>query len=147
MVLGSVRRPLIPLAVALLRISTGVIMAVHGYQKLTNIPGTIEAFTSIGIPNPGLAVYGAIAGEFFGGLGLALGLLTPLAALGVALTMAVAVLKVHWDNGLMAAKNGFEYPMTIFWVAVFFVIHGAGPISVDRLFCRKKAETTPTVPS
>lgn len=150
MVLGVVRRPLIPLAVALLRISTGVIMAVHGWLKLKNIPGTVEQFTNIGIPNPDLAVYGAIAGEFFGGLGLILGFLTPLAALGVAFTMAVAVFNVHWDRGvlgLLAANNGYEYPMTIFWVAVFFVIHGAGPISIDRLFCRKKPEVSPPSPA
>lgn len=116
-------------------------MTVHGWQKLSDIEKFVGFFTNMGIPAPKLAVYLAIGGEFFGGLGLIVGFLTPLAALGVLFTMAVAIFKVHLGNGLLAANNGFEYPMTIFFVALFFIMNGAGPISLDRLFCRKKAET------
>lgn len=138
MVLGKVRNALEPLAITLLRISTGVIMTTHGWTKIINVSGWIENFTNLGIPHPVLAVYLSIAGEFLGGLGLIVGLLTPLAALGVMSTMGVAVLFVHWKNGLMAVHNGFEYPMTLFFVALFFFLHGAGPIGLDALFCRKK---------
>ena len=43
MVLGTVRKGLLPIAVAALRISTGYIMAVHGWQKLNSIPQMTEA--------------------------------------------------------------------------------------------------------
>jgi len=138
MVCGKFRNGVLPIALTLLRISTGVVMAAHGWQKLSAIPKWVEIFTNMGLPFPKLAVYLAIGGEFFGGLGLIVGFLTPLAAFGVLATMAVAIIKVHWSNGLLAANNGFEFPMTIFFVALFFVFRGAGPISIDGLFCRKK---------
>ena len=64
----SIRSRLEPLALTILRISTGVIMAAHGWQKFSNLPETIQQFASMGIPKP--AVYLAIAGELGGGLGL-----------------------------------------------------------------------------
>lgn len=140
----KLRCALEPVVLALLRISTGVIMATHGWQKLTDIPKFSEIFANMGFPNPDIMVYLAIAGEFFGGLGLIVGFLTPLAALGVASTMAMAVLKVHWNNGLLASNNGFEYPMTLFFVALFFVVRGAGCISLDALIFRKKKEAATT---
>lgn len=136
--LYKVRHGIEPLVLAFLRIFAGVVMAAHGWQKLSAIPQWVETFTAMGMPAPKLAVYAAIAGEFFGGLGLIVGLLTPLAALGVFFTMLVAVVKVHWSNGLMAADNGFEYPGTMMFVALYFVMRGGGPLSLDALFCRKK---------
>lgn len=136
----KLRCKLDPIVLTLLRISTGVIMAAHGWGKLTNIQPTIDAFTGMGIPSPTLSVYLAIAGEFLGGLGLLIGFLTPLAAFGIFCTMAVAIFEVHWPNGLMAQNQGFEYPMTLFFVSLYFIIRGAGPISIDRLICRDKCK-------
>ncbi len=89
--LKSLRQALSPLALTLLRISTGLIMAVHGWQKLQDVSGFATLLTNMGIPAPQFSAYAAVAGEFLGGLGLLVGLFTPLAALGVTLTMAVAV--------------------------------------------------------
>ncbi len=134
----SMRTRLEPLALTLLRIGTGIIMAAHGWQKVQSLPQTIEAFAGMGIPKIG--VYLAIAGELGGGLGLIFGLLTPLAAFGVFCVMATAVAQVHLKNGLFAKDGGFEYPMTLGLVALFFIFRGGGPYSLDALFCRKKAE-------
>src|SRR4051812_48052216 len=82
-------------ALTLLRVGVGCILMAHGWQKLMDIPHTAAAFSGLGIPNPRFAVYLAILGELFGGLGLALGALTPLAALGAALTMSSAIYFVH----------------------------------------------------
>ena len=51
----------------------------------------------LGIPAP--LAYLAIAAEFFGGLGLIVGFLARVAAVGVAVTMAVAMVKVHLQHG------------------------------------------------
>ena len=59
-------------SVTLLRLAVGAIFMVHGWGKLTDIAGTIQSFTNLGIPEPHIMVYVAIAGEFFGGLGLLL---------------------------------------------------------------------------
>ena len=132
----SMRTRLEPLALTLLRIGTGVIMAAHGWQKVQSLPQTIEGFAGMGIPKIG--VYLAIAGELGGGLGLIFGLLTPLAAFGVLCVMATAVFKVHLASGLFAKDGGFEYPMTLGLVALYFIFRGGGPYSLDALFCRKK---------
>lgn len=121
------------LALTLLRVGVGCILMAHGWQKLTSIPEQVSSFASLGIPNPKLAVYLAILGEFFGGLGLALGALTPLAALGIVLTMGSAIYFVHRSNGLFAQGGGWEYPLTLLLVGLFFVAHGAGPLSVDGI--------------
>lgn len=121
------------LALTLLRVGVGCILMAHGWQKLTAIPEHVNSFASLGIPNPKLAVYLAILGEFFGGLGLALGALTPLAALGVVLTMGSAIYFVHRTNGLFAQGGGWEYPITLLLVGLFFLAHGAGPLSVDGI--------------
>ncbi|KAB2840758.1 DoxX family protein [bacterium] len=132
----SIRSRLEPLALTLLRISTGIIMAAHGWDKLQNLTATVEQFGAMGIPKAG--VYLAIAGELGGGLGLIVGLLTPVAAFGVFCTMAVAVLHVHLKNGLFAKDGGFEYPLTLAMVALYFIMRGAGPVSLDGIFCKKK---------
>lgn len=121
------------LALTLLRVGVGAILMAHGWQKLMDVPHHVSAFAGLGIPNPKLAVYLAILGELFGGLGLVLGALTPLAALGAVLTMGSAIYFVHRSNGLFAQGGGWEYPVTILLVALFFVAHGAGPLSVDGL--------------
>lgn len=124
------------LAMTVLRVTVGVIMTVHGFQKLSDIPGTEAGFAHMGLPMPSTMVLLAIAGEFFGGLGLIVGLLTRVAALGVFCTMAVAVFFVHLPNGLLASNNGFEYPLTLLAAAFFFVAAGAGPASLDAWFGR-----------
>ncbi|MDX1386539.1 MAG: DoxX family protein [bacterium] len=140
MAAGSIRCKLEPLVLAFLRIYLGVVMAAHGWLKIQDFGPTVEAFTKMGMPAPKLMVMFAIAGEFGGGLGLIVGLLTPLAALGVFITMAVAVFKVHWANGLFAKDGGFEFPGVLMFAALYFIFRGAGPISLDGLFCRGRSK-------
>jgi putative oxidoreductase len=120
-------------ALTLLRVGIGLVLANHGLAKLNDLNGTIAAFAHDQIPNPRLSAYLAILGELGGGLGLALGALTKLAALGPLLVMSAAIYFVHREHGMFASDGGWEYPMVILLVAVYFVIHGAGPLSVDHL--------------
>ena len=124
---------LTPAALTALRVSTGIVMIVHGWMKATDYSGWVSNVGSMGMPLPEVMAPLAIAGELGGGVGLLLGLLTPLAALGVLSTMAFAIGFVHLGNGLLAKNGGFEYPLTIAMVSLFFVARGAGPISLDRL--------------
>jgi putative oxidoreductase len=122
--------------VALLRVVAGIVFVVHGAQKLMDISGTIQGFAGMGIPMPQYAVYLAIAGELLGGLGLLVGLLTRVAAFGPFCSMLVAIVAVHLKNGLMAKNGGFEYPLVLACVTLFFVAHGAPAFSLDSLFSR-----------
>jgi len=91
----------------ILRVVLGVVMFAHGAQKMLGwfggygFSGTMGFFTkSMRIPAP--FAFLAICAEFFGGLGLILGLLTRIAAFGVGVNMLVAVATVHWQHGLFA---------------------------------------------
>jgi putative oxidoreductase len=129
-------RPASALALTLLRVAVGGIFIVHGAMKLDDIAGTTAGFAKSGIPAPELAVYLAILGEFFGGVGLVLGAITPLSAMGPVLVMAGAIWFVHRGHGMLNQNHGWEWPLTLLLVCLFFAAHGPGPISVDELVSR-----------
>jgi putative oxidoreductase len=127
----------------LVRLVAGVVFLAHGAQKLLGWFGgygfgpTMGAFEHMGIPAP----FGflAIAAEFFGGLGLILGLLSRVAAFGIAVEMLVAIFKVHAANGFFMnwAGNqrgeGIEYHLLALAVLVVVLLRGAGAWSLDQL--------------
>jgi putative oxidoreductase len=123
-----------------LRVTVGLILAVHGAMKLMDVPGTVAGFTHLGIPYPQYAVYLAIAGELFGGLGLLVGFLTRVAAFGALSSMAVAIYFAHAGHGLLAQNGGWEYPLVLGVVSLFFISHGAGPASLDAFMSRKRTD-------
>lgn len=142
--LRSLSRTLAPLALTALRVGAGAILAVHGWQKATDFASWTAMVDQLGVPAPSLfAALGMIA-ELGGGIALVLGLLTPLAAALLLTNMLVAVFVVHWENGLMAADGGYEYPLVLALVSLFFLVRGPGPYSLDRaLFGRKRAAREP----
>jgi putative oxidoreductase len=100
--------------------------------------GTMGFFTNV-LHIPALFAFLAIAAEFLGGLGLILGFLTRIAALGIFSNMIVAIAMVHHQFGFFmnwtgAQKGeGYEYHLLVTAVTVFLMIRGAGAYSVDRL--------------
>lgn len=130
-------------ALTLLRFIAGGIMLTHGWLKLTDVRGTTDMFAQMGIPAPDVSVYLAILGELVGGAALLVGFLTPIASAGVLCVMAVAILFVHLPNGLLVTNNGFEYPLTMGAVALYFLARGAGPVSVDAWLAQRKAPEEP----
>jgi putative oxidoreductase len=130
---------LTPLADPMVRVTAGLMLMPHGAQKLFGwfgghgLEGTAAWLASVGY-EPGYLMAVATGGlEFFGGLALALGLLTRPVAAAVAVFMAVAAFDFHWANGFFWPNGGFEYPL--FWglVALAYAIKGGGAYSVDRL--------------
>jgi putative oxidoreductase len=127
-----------------LRLVLGVIFFAHGAQKMlgwfggSGFSATMGAFTQqMGIPAP--LAFLAIAAEFFGGLGLIVGLLGRIAALGILCNMVVAIGIVHWRFGLFMnwfgsqPGEGFEYHLLAIGLALAIVMKGAGALSFDRL--------------
>jgi putative oxidoreductase len=132
---SSSKSSLVEIAAFVLRITLGVIFIVHGAQKLGIIAGgsvdaTVKGMGAMGIPS--WAAYLAIAGEFGGGLGVLFGFLTRIAAAGILSVMTVAILKVHLSNGFFANNHGFEFPLALAAMALYFILAGGGPYSVDR---------------
>ena len=129
-------------ALTILRLVLGVVFFAHGAQKLLGwfggygLTATVGAFTHMGMPAP--IVYLIIATEFFGGLGLILGFLTRIPALGIGCLMVGAIFLVHLPNGFFMnwANNqkgeGIEYHLMAIAMAAVLLLRGAGAFSVDR---------------
>ena len=140
----------------LLRLSVGAGLMTHGYPKLFGGPGKtphaaltkvvggnfpasverggIDAFSGglekMGVPMPQQAAVAAALAEFGGGLALALGLKTRLAAPVVFFTMLVAIRKAHWKAGFHG-QGGYEMAFLYACAAAALVFTGAGAYSLD----------------
>ncbi|MBT2407994.1 MULTISPECIES: DoxX family protein [unclassified Streptomyces] len=120
----------------LLRLVLGVTMAAHGSQKLFGwfggggIEGTGQFFTASGYPaGDAMAVVAGLT-ETLGGLGLVLGLLTPLAGAAVVGTMINAI-AVHGAGSFFAPK-GIEYELLLTVGAAALALTGPGAYAADR---------------
>ena len=131
------------LVFTILRLVLGIVFFAHGAQKMLGwfggygFKGTMGAFTQMmHIPAP--LAFLAIAAEFFGGLGLIVGLLTRVAAFGITVNMLVAIFTVHAANGFFMnwtgqqKGEGFEYHLLVLAMTVVLMIRGAGAFSLDR---------------
>jgi putative oxidoreductase len=77
-------------------------------------------------------------GELVGGIALGLGLLTRLAALGIAAIMAGAIITVHGEHGF-EGPMGFEYNFAILVICAAIVLGGPGKLAMDSVFFRKRS--------
>ncbi len=119
----------------LLRLAFGLALAAHGSQKLfgwfggRGPAGTTTSFGALGYRVPALMALAAGLGELGGGLLLALGLLTPLAAFLLATVMLNAIVTVKWVKGFL---GGYELDSLYLTVAVALAATGPGRFSLDR---------------
>jgi len=140
--LAAVTGALSPIAEPALRVVVGLMLVPHGAQMLFGAFGgygleaTGQFFAAkLGLPAPLAALAGFI--EVFGGIALALGLLTRVAAILVVGLMAVAVVAVHIPAGYFWTNGGYEYPLMWGVVALYFAVRGGGRFSVDGLIVRE----------
>ena len=93
-----------PYGPAVLRLAVGAVFVAHGAQKLLGVGGgglseTAASFATIGLtPALPLALLVGVV-ELAGGILLVCGALTLWASAVLALTMSVAIWKVHLPNG------------------------------------------------
>ncbi|WP_243450226.1 DoxX family membrane protein [Desulfosporosinus sp. Sb-LF] len=121
-----------------LRLALGIVFFAHGAQKLLGWFGGYGWSGTMGYLTQTVHLATPIAGvvillEFFAGIALILGFLTRPAALGIAIVMLGAAVTVHLPNGFFLDKGGVEYVFVLFLIALFFLINGAGTVSIDRL--------------
>ncbi len=127
----------IAFALLILRIVIGLLFMGHGSQKLFGwfgghgLEGTTGFFESLDV-HPA-RMWAVIAGlsETLGGLGLVLGFLTPLAAAAIIGVMLMAIIKVHWQNGIWVTNNGMEYALVSLIVAAVLGLAGPGAYALD----------------
>ena len=128
----------------IVRIVLGVIFFAHGAQMAlgwfggAGLQSTVRTFReNLRIPAP-LALL-SVAAEFLGGLGLIVGLLSRIAAFGIAIVMSVALLVVHRKFGFFMnwfgekQGHGIEYHVLVLALALTVMIKGAGAFSLDQV--------------
>ena len=120
----------------LVRVCLGLTMGAHGYNKFFGkggLSGTARWFDGMGM-KPGI-FHARLAAttEMAAGVGLALGLLTPIPAAGFVALMVVAAWTVHRHNGFFIVKDGWEYNLILAVTAVAVAGTGAGRLSLDHI--------------
>jgi putative oxidoreductase len=128
-----------------LRLVVGLAFIYHGYGKIQHP----FAWMPEGAPVPGILQAAAAFSEFGGGIAWILGLLTPLASLGLASTMAVATYMhaVKWHHPFIATEtdpHSYELATAYFAVALLLLLAGPGCLSIDRALFGERTPKTPT---
>jgi putative oxidoreductase len=123
----------------LLRLTVGLTLAAHGAQKLfgwfggPGLDATGQGLAALGF-HPGRR-HALMAGlvEAGGGLLLAVGFLTPVAAAIVFSVMLVAGVSVHGRQGFFITTGGYEYTLVLGIAGLTIAFTGPGALSVDAL--------------
>jgi putative oxidoreductase len=125
-------------ALLVLRLVLGSVMLAHGLQKVGVLPGGAASLNDFIAKSdfPAWLSYLHLSAELLGGLGLILGLLGRLASFGIAVTMVVAIIKVHWPR-FFASEGGMELPLSLCAMAMALMFTGMGQYSLDAKLARK----------
>jgi putative oxidoreductase len=142
--LGPVYQALAEWAELLLRVVVGLALLPHGLRSCFGFfPGTgvpirnlgmlAEDLTRRGYPPGWLWAVGVMLTNTLGGLMLAAGFLTRPAALPIFVLLSLSAFEHARRDGYFWNRQGFEYPALWAVGALYFLVHGGGPLSIDRL--------------
>lgn len=142
-------RTAIDVALLTNRVIVGAIFMAHGAQKV------FGAFDGPGLQaiaeKMGPIGYLVAIGEFFGGLGLVLGVLPRFSAAANIVIMLGAIVQVHGKNGFFSQTGGYEYNLALIGLLLTTLIAGAGRYSIaaqlplSRLLGKDSAGSARTV--
>ncbi|WP_459611102.1 DoxX family protein [Corynebacterium urogenitale] len=128
-------------ALLLLRAALGVSFIAHGWnrmflQGMAGPTGTVEIFTSAGVPAPQAVAWVAAVVEMVGGALLIVGLLATAAAGILAVWSAVELYFFHLGRGFFAIDGGVELPLITIGACLAVLVFGSGRASLDRALSR-----------
>jgi len=141
----------------LIRVSLGLVFFPHGLQKTFGSfggPGFIPFMHALtyGMHIPAVFAFLAIMAEFLGSIGLIAGLLTRIAAFGIAVNMAVAIAVLNGQFGPFMnwsgkqPGEGYEFHVLVIGMALALMIKGGGAFSIDAALSRKSVPQTAAAP-
>ena len=116
---------------AILRLVAGFLFLWLGSQKLF-------AFPPAGHEMPSYIVFIAGPIEFFGGLLIMIGFLTPWVAFICSGEMAFAYWSVHGTHALLPILNGGEIAIIYCFLFLFIASRGSGVFSVDHFLEKRR---------
>lgn len=112
---------------------TGLGLALaHGLKKLPPGDGFVEGVGAMGFPLPGLFAWAAGLAEF-GGILIAVGLLTRPASAAACFTMAIAFFIAHGADPFAKKEMAFLYLL----ITLALALTGPGRFSIDRLILNR----------
>lgn len=130
----------VELSLLIVRVIAGIIFAAHGAEKL------FGAFGGIGlakfVEGLGPLGYPVAIGEFFGGVGLVIGLLCRFSAASLIVIMIGAIVMVHGKNGFFLQYKGFEYNLALIGLLAPTVLAGPGGLTIGRFLPLPKSART-----
>jgi putative oxidoreductase len=138
-VASSLQPPLL----LVIRLYWGWQISQNGWGKLHNLSHVTQYFASLGLPAPGATAAFVSTFEFVGGILLALGLLSRVAALGLVIDMLTAYVTADREalfsffSDPSKFYNGDEFIFLAVGLVVF--VFGPGKISLDYLIQKKYA--------
>jgi putative oxidoreductase len=118
-----------PRILSILRIVTGLLFLEHGLMKLLHFPAAQPGAPD---PLPPMLLAAAVI-ELVGGILVAVGLFTRLAAFVCSGEMAVAYFMAHAPQGFYPALNMGEAAVLYCFVFLYLAFAGSGPWSLDAL--------------
>lgn len=135
----------------ILRLTLGLVMFPHGAQKLLGWYGGLGfdgtmGFLTLTMGLPWIIATLIVIGEFFGSLGLLVGLLARFSAASIGVIMLGAITMVHLKNGFFMnwfgrqPGEGYEYHLLVLGISIALTVIGAGRWSVDQQIAQRIAK-------
>ena len=127
----------IDLSLLMLQLGVGLTFAAHGAQKAfgwwggPGMAGWEGAMGHMGFRPARLFALVSAGVELVGGVLLAVGFLTPLAAAALVAQTVVIIGQVHWSHGFFSTRSGIEFPLLLGIGAAAVGIGGPSAVSVD----------------
>jgi uncharacterized membrane protein YphA (DoxX/SURF4 family) len=127
------------LCVEALRIYLGIALFAKGLNFVFNSALFSDLAHTIQLPFFSfLSVHVIGMVHVWGGLLLAIGLVTRFAALSQVPILFGAVFFVHWGQGLFSQEQALEFEMLVLFLLVFFSVYGSGRVSVDYAIMKRR---------
>lgn len=130
------------MAIEVLRIYLGIALFIKGVQFMVNEEQAAEYMAMITFPFfEFLSMHVIAVVHIAGGLLLAIGLITRIAALIQVPILLGATFFVHFQQGLFTKAQNLEFVLLVLVLLVIFVIYGSGPLSIDYVIEKRQRGT------